>query len=64
MEVKIEIPDNCELVKEGDTYIVKERPSKPRSWKEFCKNYPVSKKEYYITMDSDIDYVTDIQRSN
>ena len=33
MEVKIQIPDNCELIKSGDTYIVKEK-DKPRSWEE------------------------------
>lgn len=54
MEVKIEIPDNCELVKEGNSYIVREKVSKPRSWGEFCKNYPRRKGEHYITRDSDI----------
>ena len=41
MEVKIQIPDNCELIKDGDTYIVKEKNDKPRSWEEFCRKYPV-----------------------
>ena len=50
MEVKIQIPDNCELIKDGDTYIVKEKKNdnKPRSWKEFCDMYPNVKEEYYI----------------
>ena len=49
MEVKIQIPDNCELIKDGDTYIVKEkRQIPPRSWKEFCERYPVRKEEAYI----------------
>ena len=41
-EVKIQIPDNCELIKDGDTYIVKEKKQEPpRSWEEFCEKYPV-----------------------
>ena len=48
-EIKIQIPDNCELIKDGDTYIVKEKKQKPpRSWEEFCKRYPVKKTEYCI----------------
>lgn len=55
MEVKIQIPDNCELIKDGDTYIVKEKKNdKPRSWEEFCKNYPLTGEEYFINMDSNI----------
>lgn len=50
MEVKIQIPDNCELIKDGDTYIVKEKKqTPPRSWEEFCKNYPVRKDEVWIS---------------
>lgn len=49
MEVKIQIPDNCELIKDGDTYIVKEKKQgPPRSWEEFRKRYPVKKNEYCI----------------
>ena len=44
MEVKINIPDNCELVKEGNTYIVKEKQKTfPKSWEEFCENYRIKK---------------------
>jgi len=40
-EVKIQIPDNCELVKDGDSYVVREKKQNPpRSWEEFCKRYP------------------------
>lgn len=50
MEVKIQIPDNCELIKDGDTYIVKEKKdNKPRTWDEFCEKYPVKSGESYIT---------------
>ena len=48
MEVKIQIPDNCELIKNGDTYIVKEKKDKPRSWEEFCKSHPIKDTEYFI----------------
>lgn len=57
MEVKIQIPDNCELIKDGNTYIVKKKNDKPRSWEEFCKNYPRTKDEYFICSDSGIEQV-------
>lgn len=48
-EVKILIPGNCELIKDGNTYIVKEKKqTPPRSWEEFCKRYPVTKDEAII----------------
>lgn len=52
-EIKITIPDNCELVKEGDVYIIKKK-NPPRSWEEFCANYPVLVGECYIKHDSSI----------
>lgn len=52
MEVKIQIPDNCELIKDGNTYIVKEKKNKPRSWEEFCEANPINKGEAYIDDDS------------
>lgn len=66
-EVKIQIPDNCELIKNGDTYIVKEKKQiPPKSWKEFCKRYPVQNDECFITPRSNIsfkeDYVCDSNR--
>lgn len=50
MEVKIQIPDNCELIKDGDTYIVKEKKKQgpPKSWEEFCNRYPVKPEECYF----------------
>ena len=54
-EVKIQIPDNCELIKDGDTYIVKEKKqTPPRSWEEFCKKYPLKPGEAYIDLNSGI----------
>lgn len=49
MEVKIQIPDNCELIKDGNIYIVKEKKNvKPRSCEEFCDKYPILPSEYYF----------------
>lgn len=60
MEVKIQIPDNCELIKDGDTYIVKEKKNdKPRSWEEFCDRYPKKSGETFIGSMSEI-FVYDI----
>lgn len=54
-EVKIQIPDNCELIKDGNIYIVKERKQTlPRSWEEFCKKYPRTTNEYYIADSSEL----------
>ena len=53
-EVKITIPDNCKLIKEGNSYIIKERDSKPKTWEEFCKQYPDKCGEAYITDGSEI----------
>lgn len=54
-EVKIQIPDNCELIKDGDTYIVREKKQgPPKSWEEFCKNYPIKLGEVKIDGASNI----------
>lgn len=54
-EVKIQIPDNCELVKDGDNYVVREKKQNPpRSWEEFCKKYPIQTEETFIDIDSSI----------
>lgn len=55
MEVKIQISNNCELIKDGDTYIVKEKKQNPpRSWEEFCEKYPLTDKEAFIDSYSNI----------
>ena len=59
MEVKIQIPDNCELIKDGDIYIVKDKNDKPRSWEEFCEKYPVKPGESYIMPSSNRIFTTD-----
>lgn len=54
-EVKIQIPDNCELIKDGDTYIVREKKQEPpKSWEEFCERYPVKSREAYVNNFSEI----------
>lgn len=48
-EIKITIPDNCELIKKGNSYIIKEKSFPyPKTWEEFCKQNPHSYDEYYI----------------
>lgn len=55
MEVKIQIPDNCELIKDGDTYIVREKKQEPpRSWEEFCERYPLHEDEVYFDANGNI----------
>lgn len=60
-KVKIQLPDNCELVQEGNTWIVREKvkktPNKPTSWKEFCEKYSICDNEFYITDLSSIESV-------
>ena len=53
-EVKITIPDNCELVKDGNSYVVREMQNPPRSWEEFCEKYPLTDKEVFIDSYSNI----------
>ena len=54
-EVKIQIPDNCELIKDGDTYIVREKKQgPPRSWEEFCEKYPTKNGEAYISTNGEV----------
>ena len=54
-EIKITIPNDCELIKDGDTYVVKEKKQgPPKSWKEFCKRYPKKDGEGFINSTSEI----------
>lgn len=61
-EVKIQIPETCVLIKDGDTYVVREKKQiPPRSWEEFCEKFPIKPEECLIDTDSDVlegyDYV-------
>ena len=53
-EITIQIPDNCELIKDGNTYVVKEKQTPPRSWEEFCKRYPKEAGGAFINSSSEI----------
>lgn len=55
-DVTITIPDNCELVQEGNTYVIKEKDTKPKSWEEFCDNYPLTIGDCYIHTNSTISF--------
>lgn len=58
MKVEIEIPDNCEIIKEDNIFKIvekkKEEPILPRSWEEFCKLNSSVASEYYISYNSEI----------
>lgn len=58
-DITITIPDNCVLVKEGNTYVIKEKDPKPKSWEEFCDNNDVQKQEHYIDSESKVCRLTD-----
>ena len=63
MKVEIEIPDNCEIIKEDNIFKIvekkkkstKEEPTLPHSWEEFCTLNPSGASEYFITTNSEID---------
>lgn len=60
MEVKIQISDNCELIKNGNTYIVKEKKNdKPRTWEEFCEMNPIEVGEAFIDCTDDCNPITE-----
>lgn len=49
VKIQIQIPDNCELVKDGDSYVVREmKQNPPRSWEEFCAKYLIKAGEIRI----------------
>ena len=50
--VIIGIPDNTEIIRDGDVY--KLSPIKPKTWEEFCKSLPVFG-EFFISSNSEID---------
>lgn len=53
-DVTITIPDNCDLVKEGNTYVIKEKGPKPKSWEDFCENFPIKPGECFIGIDCEV----------
>lgn len=49
--VTIEIPDDSELIKEGNIYKIYQVI--PKTWEEFCNRTPI-RREYFIGYDSKI----------
>ena len=49
--VTIEIPDDSELIKEGNIYKICQVI--PKTWEEFCNRTPI-RREYFIGYDSKI----------
>lgn len=50
---EIEIPDNCDFIIENNKIIIKEKTI-PKTWEEFCNNYPVKSNECYFGRRSEI----------
>lgn len=49
-EVKIKIPDDCELVQTGKGKWEQRKIERklPKTWKEFCKTHPIKEDECYL----------------
>lgn len=53
--IEIEVPAGKEAVwKDGKVYFIDKQLEPPKTWEEFCKNYPIKKKEYYISNSSSV----------
>lgn len=53
-----------ELIKDGNTYIVTEKKQgPPRSWEEFCKNFPIQNGEAYIDYCNGLDPIVEVSKS-
>ena len=62
-KVKIQIPANCELIKDGDTYVVKEKKQEPpKSWEEFCERYPLREEAFIDSYSNIKDVVLDLDK--
>lgn len=48
MEVKIQISDNCELIKNGDTYIVKEKKNDISLYREMKSHSVIYSQDMYL----------------
>lgn len=48
MEKKIILPEGYELVESGNEYIVRKKGTRPKSWREFCKEHPIKPGEARI----------------
>ena len=53
--IEIEVPNDKKAVwKDGQVVFEDIKPQLPKTWKEFCENYPRKKDEYYITLNCQI----------
>ena len=53
--IEIEVPDGKEAVwKDGKVVFEDIKPQLPRTWEEFCKNYPPKKGECYMDINCQI----------
>ena len=53
--IEIEVPDGKKAVWKGGKVIFEDiKPQLPKTWKEFCHNYKIQKRERYINLASDI----------
>lgn len=53
-DITLTIPNNCELIKEGNSYVIKEKDVRPKSWEEFCENFPIRPGECFIDIDCEV----------
>lgn len=53
--VEIEVPDGKKAIWKDNKIIFEDiKPQLPKTWEEFCKNYPCKKDECYITTDCEL----------
>lgn len=65
-EVKINIPEGYTIDKENSTFeCIKFKKNKfPRTWEEFCNNYPIKEGEFFIDSGSEIQESTEGKRDS
>lgn len=63
-EVKINIPEGYTIDEENSTFecIRFKRKELPKTWEEFCDNYPIKKEEFFVNGDCKIYKHTDRRR--
>lgn len=54
-EVKIIIPDDCEIIQTGEGKWEQRKIERelPKTWDEFCKTHPIKEDEYYLSCNGD-----------
>ena len=53
--IEIEVPDDKKAVWKDNKVVFEDiKPQLPKTWKEFCKNYPCKKEECFLGIGSDI----------